>query len=92
MSLHDDDRFLVAVAVALGETIARVRRHGFHIERDPFADGQRSSKYRCGLCSDAEDDALDFKEWGVDWDAADDLRPIHRPSRRTVRRTRRKVA
>jgi len=76
------DRFLADVAAALGETIARVRRHGFHIEREPFADGPNASKYRCGLCGDDEDDALDLAAWGIDWDAADDLRPIHRPSRR----------
>lgn len=92
MALHDDDRFLVAVAAALGETIARVRRHGFHIERDLCALGHGSSKYRCALCSDAEDDALDLAAWGIDWDAADDLRPIRRPSRRTTKKTRRKVA
>jgi hypothetical protein len=32
MSLHDDERLLAAVAAALGETIALVRRRGFHID------------------------------------------------------------
>lgn len=32
MSLHADEQFLAAVAAALGETIALVRRRGFHLE------------------------------------------------------------
>ena len=31
MSLHADEQFLAAVAAALGETIALVRRRGFHL-------------------------------------------------------------
>lgn len=41
MSLHTDEQFLAAVAAALGETIAFVRRRGFHLEHTSSDDGQR---------------------------------------------------
>ena len=44
MSLHTDEQFLAAVAAALGETIAFVRRRGFHMEHANGGDDQRPAR------------------------------------------------
>lgn len=74
MSLDDDDRLLAAVAAVLGETIALVRRRGFHIDSRSVGSELPlvSSRYR--QATDYCDDALDLAMYGIDWDAGDDSR------------------
>ena len=93
MSLHTDEQFLAAVAAALGESIALVRRRGFHLEQAVGGGDRRPSR----LCSlrragdDDEDDAIDLAAFGLDWDSTDDSR-LHRRPRRLIRRRRRSAA
>lgn len=89
MSLHNDEKFLAAVAAALGETIALVRRRGFHLEQtnvnaDP-GPGRDCSLRRAG--DDDEDDAVDLAAFGLDWDSTHDSR-LHCRPRRLIRRRR----
>jgi hypothetical protein len=87
MSLHADEQFLAAVAAALGETIALVRRRGFHLDQ-PCADETHRPARSCSRRrADDDDDALDLAAHGIDWDAADDSR-LHRRSRRLIARRR----
>jgi hypothetical protein len=92
MSFHDDERLLAAIAAALGETIALVRRRGFHI--DSRSTGYRPTRAdsRCQRDTDDGDDALDLATYGIDWDAGDDSRPRRRARRLSGRRIRRRVA
>lgn len=90
MSLHDHEQFLAAVAAALGESIALIRRRGFHLELEPYDLDPRPAR-RGAMPADAEaDDAVDLGACAVDWDAHDDSR-LHRPQRRVAAR-RRKAA
>ena len=89
MSLHDDERFLAAVAAALGESIGLVRRRGFHLEtalHDP-APRHASRAPRSG--ASGCDDPVDMATLGIDWDSHDDSR-LHRRRRKplTMPRTR----
>jgi hypothetical protein len=88
MSLHDDERLLAAVAAALGETIALVRRRGFHIDSRLGGSKRQlaGSRFR-----PATDDG-DLAGYGIDWDAGDDSRLQRRARRLTGRRLRRRVA
>jgi hypothetical protein len=94
MSLHTDERFLAAVAAALGETIEFVRRRGFHLEQ-PYSDEDRGparSRSLPGAANDNDDeDGLDLAAHGIDWDAADERR-LHRRSRRRLTTNRRRKA
>jgi hypothetical protein len=91
MSLHTDEQFLAAVAAALGETIAFVRRRGFHLEHTSSDDGQRP--VRSSVRRRANDDhAIDLSQYGIDWDATHDSRPYRRRRRLSARRTRRRAA
>ncbi len=90
MSTHAQEQFLAAVAAALGESIALIRRRGFHLELDPYDLDPRPAR-RKAMPADAEvDDAVDLEALGIDWDAHDDSR-IYRPRRRSTAR-RRKAA
>lgn len=93
MSLHTDEQFLAAVAAALGESIALIRRRGFHLEQANADEGhgpvRSCSLRRAG--NDDEDDAIDLPAFGLDWDSADDSR-LHRRPRRLIRRRRRSAA
>jgi hypothetical protein len=95
MSLHQDEHFLAAVAAALGETIALVRRRGFHLEQ-PYSDEDRGPARSCSLRGadddDDDDDGLDLAAHGIDWDAADERRLHRRSRRRLTTRRRRKAA
>lgn len=89
MSLLTDEQFLAAVAAALGETIALVRRRGFHLEQADAGGDHRPAR-TCSLrCAgdDDEDDAVDLAAFGLDWDSTDDSRLCRRP-RRLIRRRR----
>ncbi len=78
MSLHAQEQFLAAVAAALGESIALIRRRGFHLELEPYDLDPRPAR-RGAMPADAEvDDAVDLGACGVDWDAHDDSR-LNRP-------------
>jgi hypothetical protein len=88
MSLHADEQFLAAVAAALGETIALVRRRGFHLE-SAAANGDPRAADSCSRHRRVEDDdVLDLSAQGIDWDAGDDSRLRRRPRRMIVRRRR----
>ncbi len=89
MSLDTDEQFLAAVAAALGETMAFVRRRGFHLEHASGGDDQRPARSSSRQCAD-DDHAVDFSQHGIDWDAHDDSR-LNRPRRRVAAR-RRKAA
>ena len=90
MSFHTDEQFLAAVAAVLGETIALVRRRGFHLE-PAAANGDPRPTHSCSLHRrDEDDDVLDLSAHGIDWDAADDSR--QRRPRRMIPRRRRPVA
>ncbi|NQW46387.1 MAG: hypothetical protein HQ464_01315 [Planctomycetes bacterium] len=89
MSPLTDKQFLAAVAAALGETIALVRRRGFHLEQANADEGQGSAR-SCSLRragDDDEDDAVDLAAFGLDGDSTDDSRLCRRP-RRLIRRRR----
>ena len=92
MSLHTDEQFLAAAAAALGETIAFVRRRGFHLDRlsDDFE--AQPSGPQARRDDHADDDALDLGAVGIDWDADDDSRPCRRPRRLSAIRSRRRAA
>jgi len=64
MSLHDDERLVAAVAAALGETIALVRRRGFHIDSRV---GSSEVPLASSRCRPATDDFGDHNRWRVDW-------------------------
>lgn len=88
MSLHVDVQFLAAVAAALGETIALVRRRGFHLERMTHDHDPRPGR---STSRPADDDLVDFADFGLDWDGADEVRACRRP-RRMIRRRRNRSA
>ena len=91
MSFHTDEQFLAAVAAALGETIALVRRRGFHLE-PAGANGDPRPADSCSRHRRVEDDdVLDLSAHGIDWDAGDDSR-MRRRHRRMIVRRRRSVA
>ncbi len=92
MSLHDDERLLAAVAAALGETIALVRRRGFHIDSRLGGSEELLMGSRCRPATDDGDDALDLAAYGIDWDAGDDSRLNRRARRLNGRRLGRRVA
>lgn len=92
MALHTDEQFLSAVAAALGETVALIRRRGFHLEQVSSDSDWRPAGVRCRRHADRTDDTLDLAAYGVDWDAGDDSRLHRRPGRLTVRRRRRPAA
>jgi hypothetical protein len=91
MSLDTDEQFLAAVAAALGETMAFVRRRGFHLEHASGGDDQRPARSSARRWAD-DDHAIDFSQHGIDWDAADDSRPYRRRRRLIGRRARRRAA
>ncbi len=90
MSLHADEQFLAAVAAALDETIALVRRRGFHLERTASNSDPRPAR-SCSRSRPDDDDVLDLSKHGIDWDAAEDSR-LHRRPRRMIARRRRSAA
>ncbi len=85
MSLHAQEQFLAAVAAALGESIALIRRRGFHLEIEPFDLDTRRAR---GIAAAAPpiDDAVDLAACGLDWDADDGYRIARRRRRVTPRR------
>ena len=90
MSLHVDERFLAAVAAALGEMIALVRRRGFHLERTTHDYDPRPARSATRPADD--DDLVDLAAYGLDWDGADDARVCRRPRRMNRRRRSRSAA
>ncbi|MFN7811058.1 MAG: hypothetical protein ACK5SI_00140 [Planctomycetia bacterium] len=92
MSLHDVEPLLANVAAALGETIALVRRRGFHIDSRLGGSEVLLVGSRCRRATEDGDDALDLAMYGIDWDAGDDSRLNRRARRLTTRRLRRRVA
>lgn len=90
MSLHTDEEFLATVAAALGETIALVRRRGFHLERTASNRDPRPAR-SCSRSRPDDDDVIDLSVHSIDWDADDDSR-LHRRPRRMIARRRRSVA
>jgi len=84
MSLHVDEQFLAAVAAALGETIDLVHRRGFHPERMTHDHDLRTGR---SASRPADNDLVDFADFGLDWDGADEVRACRRP-RRMIRRRR----
>jgi hypothetical protein len=82
---------LAAVAAALGEAIALVRRRGFHIDSRLGGGEVLLAGSRCWRATDDGDDALDLAAYGIDWDAGDDSR-LQRRVRLNGRRIRRRVA
>ena len=92
MTRHDDERLLAAVAAALGETIALVRRRGFHIDSRLGGSEELLVGLRCRPATDDGDDAFDLAAYGIDWDAGDDSRLQRRARRLTGRGLRRRVA
>ncbi len=91
MSLHTDEQFLAAVAAALGETIAFVRRRGFHLEPASSGDDRRPTRSCLRRLAD-HSRAVDLAAHGIDWDADDDSRPYRRRPRLIGRRARRRAA
>jgi hypothetical protein len=95
MSLHTDEQFLAAVAAALGESIALIRRRGFHLETAADDTDPRRSESATRLAEPGHDDPVDMATLGIDWDSHDDSRLHRRPRRkpltmsRTGRRQRR---
>jgi hypothetical protein len=85
--LHAQEQLLAAVAAALGESIALIRRHGFHLDRESHEADPRPA--RCGAAGTAAevDDTVDLAAYGLDWDAEDDSRITRR--RRVAARRRR---
>ncbi len=92
MSLHDDELLLAAVAAALGETIALVRRRGFHIDSRLGGSEVPLAGSRFRRATDDGDDALDLAAYGIDWDAGDDSRLQRRTRQLKGRRNPRRVA
>jgi hypothetical protein len=91
MSFHDDERLLAAVAAALGETIALVRRRGFSIDSRWGGSEPPPASSQFQREADGSVDALDLAAYGVDWDAGDDSR-LRRRARRLNGRLRRRRA
>ena len=87
MSLHTDEHFLAAVAAALGESIALIRRRGFHLEGTTTDDDTRPARKRSRR---RDDDTVDLGAYGIDWDADDDSRVVCR--RRLTARQRGRAA
>ncbi len=93
MSLHNDEQFLSAVAAALGESIALVRRRGFHLAGQGYEPEGRCPHRQHGVVADGRvDDPVDLADYGVDWDSHDDSRLHRRPRRRPTTSRRRKAA
>ena len=89
MSRHTDEQFLAAVAAALGESVALIRRRGFHLETTVEEPSPRYSG-RAALDPDlAADDSVDFAALGIDWDSHDDSRFRRQRKPLIVRRNRR---
>ena len=87
MSLHAQEQLLAAVAAALGESIALIRRRGFHLDRESYeADPRPARRGTAGPATEV-DDAVDLAAYGLDWDADDDSRITRR--RRGVSRRHR---
>lgn len=92
MSNRADERFLTAVAVALGESVALIRSRGFHLDV-PHSDGEpRPARHADRPQADEPDDAVDLEAYGLDWDAENDCRPHRGRWRVTVRRKCRRAA
>jgi hypothetical protein len=85
MSLHAQEQFLAAVAAALGESIALIRRRGFHLEIEPFDLDPRPARGSAAAAPPI-DDAVDLAACGLDWDADDGYRIARRRRRVTTRR------
>lgn len=88
MSLHSNKQFLADVAAALGESIAVIRRRGFHLEAEPIDFDPRPCRYGVRKLVNVPDDTVDLAACGVDWDANDDHRVRCRLRRLTTRRRR----
>lgn len=67
MSFHDDERLLAAVAAALGETIALVRRRGLSIDSRWGGSEPPPASSRFQREADGSVDALDLAAYGIDW-------------------------
>ena len=92
MSLHNDEQFLTAVAAALGESIALVRRRGFHLAGQDYDPEGRCPRRQNAVVADGRDDEpVDLADYGVDWDSHDDSR-LHRRLRRRLTTSRRRKA
>ena len=89
MSLHDDERFLAAVAAALGESIGLVRRRGFHLEMVNDDPAPRHINRAARTATSGDDDPIDMATLGIDWDSHDDSRRRRRPLTLPTTRTRR---
>jgi len=92
MSIHADEEFLAAVAAALGESIAVVRRRGFNLAGQPYEpEGRYPNRQHAVVADGRDDDPVDMADYGVDWDSHDDSR-LHRRSRRRLITSRRRKA
>ena len=96
MSLHTDEQFLAAVAAALGESIALIRRRGFHLETAAEDPDPRRSGRATRPAEPDQDDPVDMGTLGIDWDSHDDSR-LHRRRRKrlimpSTRRRQRRAA
>ena len=87
MSLHAQEQLLTAVAAALGESIALIRRRGFHLERESHEADPRPARRGAAGPATEVDDTVDLAAYGLDWDADDDSR-ITRRRRGAARRHR----
>lgn len=87
MSLHAQEQLLAAVAAALGESIALIRRRGFHLDRESHEADPRPTRRGTAGPDPEVDDAVDLAAYGLDWDADDDSR-ITRRRRAAARRRR----
>ena len=88
MSLHNDEQVLAAVAAALGESIALVRRCGFHLAGQVYEPEGRCPHRQHGVVADGnDDDPVDLAGYGVDWDSHDGSR-LHRRSHRRLTTSR----
>ncbi len=85
--LHAQEQLLAAVAAALGESIALIRRRGFHLDRESHETDPRPARRRAAGPATEVDDAVDLAAYGLDWDADDDSR-ITRRRRGATRRRR----
>jgi hypothetical protein len=91
MSLRSDEQFLAAVAAALGESIALIRRRGFHLDVTPGDLDLRPVRRGARQPESEPADAVDFAAYGVDWDANEEDCVYRRPHR-LIRRRRRAAA
>jgi hypothetical protein len=85
--LHAQEQLLAAVAAALGESIALIRRRGFHLDRESHEADPRPARRGAAGPATELDDAVDLATYGLDWDAHDDSR-ITRRRRGATRRRR----